>query len=267
MQIVKTKSRYLLPLTGLAALTGILGVGCGGSSNSSSLTRQVTTYGPAVTVGNGTGRAYITLQGNVPISTGVELTEAGTTNFAPPAPGQAAFEYSFPPPPQLAATTPFLNVGIFASPGHPPANQQDVPHIHPTWFIITPEERAQIVSDSPLNSVPVAPEEIPANHMVFATQGYFPSIGELSLDPILPGYRETPMVTTAYEYRFFNGHMTLVALDFANSFFPSKQEVVSPLEIPQKYPKPGYYPTTYHLHWDKNHKVFQMSVENFVLRP
>ncbi len=270
-QLQRTLRAVLLSTALSAAIAGCGGGGGGGNNvnsflNNANTNGEVTTYGPTVPMGNGTGRAYMTVRGNVPISAGVELSAQAMTNLPLPPPGQLATEFIFPAPPEVAATTPYQQVSLFYSPGHPPPDQQDVPHIHPTWWNIAPADRAQIQPNTPGATASIAPNEIPANHITLAAFAFIPTVGQLWIDPVIPGYKETPMVTTAYEYRFFNHHMVLISLDAANTFMNNKLDYIAAVEVPQTYPKPGYYPTEYHIRWDSTRNVWDMSIDNFVLR-
>ncbi len=262
-----SKIRLSLPvrllIAALVALVTASGCGGGGGGGGGSVATG-TNFGASVPVGNGTGRAYITVQNGVPISAGVELTAAAIQNLPQPPPGLLATEFIFPMPTGMN-TTPFQQVSMFYSPGHPPAHQQDVPHLHPTWWTVSPAFRTQIQETTPPQyTIPIPPQYLPANHITLSAFQFIQNVGCLYIDPSVPGYREIPMVTTAYEYRFYNAQMTCIALDCATSYLPTHPDLFAKLEQPPQYQTHGYYPTAYHIRYDPARNVYDLSIDLFV---
>lgn len=272
--------RRLLSMTAggvVAAMTGSALAGCGSNSDtgpSSSINTGntvpggTTTYGTPVPFGNGTLTSYVTLQNGAPTRLGVELTPDGLTNLPKPPPGMVAVEVIIPSPPELAQAPPFKSCALYYSPGHPPAGNQDVPHIHPSWYLISDAERDQIPAPSEgyPTTINTDPTIIPANHINGGILAFFARIGALYIDPVTPGYRQTPLSTTEYEYRFYNNKMTLIGLGIANSFPPSKQQSVETLQQPQRYTDNGFFPTYYRVRWNPDREVYDFSIEGFVPR-
>jgi hypothetical protein len=211
----------------------------------------------------GQARAYITLKGNVPESVGVEMNEAALTDLQLPVPPNLAAEIQLPIPAGLSAT-PFASVSIFLAQPHPPPGNQDVPHVHPNWYIFTPTERLAIPPTPAPGSDFIPPDELAPDNVVFPP-GYIPTIGHLVINPNIQGYAERPFTTTEYEYRYYFGRMTLIALGIADSFLASKQSKTDVIPVPQKYRKPGYYPTRYHVEFDTVRHVWNMAMDGFVL--
>ncbi len=243
--------------------------GCGSSDNNS----PVTTYGATSPLGNGTARAYLTTRNGVPISAGVEITAAALQNLPTPPQGQLATEIALQSPSGLS-TTPFQQVTLFYSPGHPPPNQQEVPHMHPTWFLITPAQRQTLLP--PGAGVAVAAANLPANtttgvQAISPPSSFIPTVGDLYIDPTEPGYTQTPFTTIEDEYRFYNGQMVAVALGVANAFFttltqPGQAAGTANLPLPQQYPVHGYFPTHYTVSYNASRGVYDMAIDTFVLR-
>jgi hypothetical protein len=256
--------------TGLAWLGTLLFllplVGCGGGHGGTPDDRVIEFGAPASTGPQGLGqaRAYVVLRDRTPVSLGVELNEAALTDLVTPTLPQLAAEVSIPAPVGLTST-PFTSVSLFVALPHPPAGNQDVPHIHPTWYVISPPERGQIPPVPEAGSDFVEPDELPPNNSVFPG-GYIPSVGHLVIDPTLQGYGERPLETAEYEYRYYSGKMTLIALGVANSFLASRQSLSNSLPVPKKYRKPGYYPTRYHVAYDPARRVWDMAMDDLVLR-
>jgi hypothetical protein len=255
--------RSVLIWMSAAALGGAL-AGCGSDSGNS----VVTTFGASAPTGpklQGQVRAYMTRRGNVPESLGVEMNEVALGDFTLPVPPNLAAEISMPAPVGMASLTPFQSVSIFLAQPHPPAGNQDVPHVHPNWYIFTPTERLAIPPTPEPGSDAIPPDEVAPGDVVFPP-GYIPTIGHLVINPNIQGYAERPFTTTEYEYRYYFGRMTLIALGIADSFLASKQAKSDIIPTPAKYRKPGYYPTRYHVEFDSARRVWNMAMDGFVLR-
>jgi hypothetical protein len=228
-------------------------------------------FGPSANFGAGSVRSYLTSSGGQPVEMGMEISEAALANPAVlpgPPPGQVAAEIQAPPPQDAFTQTPFLSAALFFTQGHPPVGQQDVPHLHPAWFVIPDSTRFQILPGDPRINVPPPADEIPVGYItppdpVFA---FIPTLGNIYFNPNEAGYNETPFKTSLSEYRHFNGHMTLIALGAPNSFMLSKASLTRPMTPPAKYPKPGNYPTNYSIRFDADRKVHIFAIGGFVAR-
>ncbi|BCM88631.1 hypothetical protein IAD21_00472 [Abditibacteriota bacterium] len=265
MQKLKMPRRPLI-------IGGILAVALAGCSGGSTVTtpQSITTYGADSTFGKGLMRSYVTTQNSVPLEVGVEITEAALASPAdlpaPPA-GQAAVEVQMAQPPIESSVTPFLSTTMFYSPGHPPESQE-VPHLHPTWFTVNDQTRFQILPNNPASFTPPAAGELPTGFIsppdpVFS---FIPTIGNIYFDPTEAGYNENPFTTALSEYRFFNTHIACIALGTPNTYLLSKQSLKRPIGIPSKYPKSGYFPTTYSIRYNSSRKTYIMALGDFVYR-
>ena len=140
--------------------------------------------------------------------------------------------------------------------------------MHPTFWLVSDEVRQQILPGAPGNNAPIDPAEIPAGFFsppdpVFA---YIPLLGTIYFDPSEPGYTETPFKTGLSEYRYFDGHATSIALGTPNRFLLQNGNLNAPLGVPAKYPKSGYYPTSYHIRADRVNQAYRLSLDSFVQR-
>ena len=276
---IQTKTASILGALGVCAL--ILS-GCNGDSNNggpnpsphpspSPSPQAQTSFGAPTTFGKGTARAYIVSKANVPQELGIEISKDALSDIAalpqPPA-GQVAVELRLTPPAALLSTTPFVNVSLYYTPGHPPAGQQDVPHFHPTWWLVSDAVRNQILPGAPGNSTPIDPSEIPAGFFSPPDPNFafIPLLGTIYFDPTEPGYTEAPFKTALSEYRYFNGHATGIALGTPLSFLLRNGDITLPLGVPAKYPKPGYYPTNYRIVADRASQSYKLVIGNFVQR-
>ncbi len=246
-------------------------VGCNGG-NSGGAFGTTTVFGPNSTFGSGTLRSYLVSKNNFPQELGIEISAAAIANRAtlPPAPaGQAASETPAQLPAEALAQTPFLSAAMFyASAGHPPAGQQDLPHLHPAWFTIDDATRFQILPGEPRVDVVPPANEVPVGYIkppdpVFA---FIPTLGNIFFNPAEAGYNETPFTTALSEYRYFNGHISLIALGAPNTFIEGKGSLKRPMGVPAKYPRPGNYPTTYSIRFDASRNVHIFALGDFVAR-
>jgi hypothetical protein len=237
-------------------------VGCGGDDNDNNTAQTV--YGASQKLGDGTVRSYVTTMAGVPQAIGVEFTEAALQNEPPgPAPINA-IEYKLDPPANLNAT-PFQSVSIYYTQGHEPAAQfGSVPHFHPIFSLNTNAYRDQIALDFNPSDPPVAAAETPQDHI--STHFTLPRIGTVYLDPSNPKVSEVPFHSFDMDFAFFNGHMNSHNLTIASSWLAQKQSASVNFKIPQKYPKPGYYPTRYTITYDANRKVYNAALVDFVSR-
>ncbi len=241
----------LLPIALIAALAG-----CGGDSGNSN---GNTAYGASKTLGNGTIRTYIMHNGNSVQQVGVEFTPGVLTGLPNIQQGDAT-EVPLPVPPEFALT-PFKAAQMDWSPGHPPDGNQNTPHFHPTFFLISDADRALIKDGGAGATVPIDPLEIPGAHIPAGLT--IPDEGFVLFDPNLASYNEAPFQSTTYQYDFWNGHMVNIQLGVANVFVAKKTSQGDILIQPQKYPVTGVFPTHYELQFDTNRQVYRMYLDNF----
>lgn len=254
-------------------LGGIMAVtlaGCGGGGTSTTTPQAVSVYGADSAFGKGAMRSYITYKGSVPIEVGVEITEAALASPADlpkPPTGQAAVEVKMEQPVVEASLTPFLSTTMFYSPGHPPESQE-VPHLHPSWFIVNDNVRNQILPNNPKSFTDPAAGELPAGWFTPPTveAAFIPTIGNIFFDPTEAGYNENPFKTSLSEYRYYDSHIACVALGTPNSYPVSKQTLKRPLGVPAKYPESGYFPTSYTIRYNAERKTYVMALGDFKYR-
>ncbi len=269
MKLQQLKKRPTALVLGISGLLAVALVGCGGGSNVIT-PAAITTYGADSTFGKGFMRSYVTTLNGVPQEVGVEITKAALASPADlPAPptGQAAVEVPMAQPPTESSVTPFLSTTMFYSPGHPP-EAQEVPHMHPTWFIVNNQTRFQILPNNPASFLPPATGELPTGFVTppDVNAAFIPTIGDIYFDPTEAGYTENPFKTALSEYRYFNTHIAAIALGTPNSYLISQQSLTRPIGIPSKYPVSGYFPTTYTIRYNSTRQTYVMALGNFVYR-
>jgi hypothetical protein len=247
-----TTHRGLLSGSLWVGLALVLSV-CGRSSAATAEVNNETGtfYADPVPLNGGTVRGYVALQNGVPTAVGMELSSGVLTNI-PPLPLNAA-SATFGPLPPEAAATPFAAIAVGDFPaGHQPAGIGDKPHFHPIFLLMPPQQ-----PDPPpfaLESTPVAPAEVPADHVNLGDVA--PGIGIAYQDPSQPQNQQA-WDTVGQNYFFYNGHMNGIALGATNAYMQraeNYQDIArgDVIKQPQTYPKAGYYPQRYTVSYDYN---------------
>lgn len=250
--------------TALVATSAVFSVfGCSGSGTIT--TAPVTEFGPARSLGNGTARAFITRYADVPQKVGVEFTENARVNLPKfqQTPSGDAFETLLPLPAGTNKSTAFEGLSLFWSPGHPPAGNQSVSHWHLDAYLINQSERMAL---SPgLQFDPTVSDEnlVPGHIDVFV---FVPQQGYIYIDPTIEMWYGRPFSTTGYAFYYAKGAMTTMEISAADTFLASKNSNDFAIPQPQKYPKPGYYPTHGSVTYDATKKVYTFTMDKFVKR-
>jgi hypothetical protein len=246
---------FRLPLAVAALALGVAGCGGGGGDNSQ------TFYGASQQVASGTARTYLVTKGNVPQAIGVQFDEAALTGWIAAGPPTFATEYRLALP-QNIAQTPFTAISFYTTLGHPPEEVYEEPHIHPVFFLTPGGENDQITMDNPSADAPAAADETPTGHV--STHFALPDIGVVYSDPSDPHANEVPFHTYDLDFGFFNGHMNSENMTLAVSWLQQKQTFVWNITKPAKYPKAGYYPSTYTVSFDPSTKMYNAEFRDFV---
>ncbi len=222
-----------------------------------------TFYGPVVTLANGSGHTYVTLDGaGAPTELGVAFTEASLVGLA-----NAHTEFVFPLPAQASATA-FKHAVINWMPmGHAPAMVYSVPHFDVHFYTISNAERMAIVLGDPGLDAKMARHPAPE----FVPAGYAPGVGSAGMglhwnDPSAPERSGAPFTTT-FIYGSYDGALTFAEPMIAKSYLETKPSpVVLPLKLPAKYSAPGYHPTSYTVGYDTSAKEYRIALSGLVLR-
>jgi hypothetical protein len=215
-----------------------------------------TFFGPVVTVGAGTGRAYVTLdRTGVPTDLGVSFTEAVLTGL--PA---ASTEFVFVLPPQ-ASVTPFKHLVLNWWPmGHPPPMIYTVPHFDAHFYMITLAERLAIVPEK--LALRPAQEFVPEGYVAGMS---IPQMGMHWNDPEAPEHKGEPFTKTFF-FGSYDGAFIFAEPMVTIAYLETKPAVVTPLKLPGKYATRGYQPTSYTLAHDAGTQEYRIALSGFVSR-
>lgn len=217
-----------------------------------------TTYsGPAVSVGNGTVRSFVTVnKKGVPQEIGVRITEAALTGL----PTEDVFPptllwYQLALPAQAASLPiPFNHLSLDWNPhGHEPVTIYTLPHFDLHFYMISPAERAVIKPNDPLGEVLPSAAYLPTGYV--PGPGTVPGMGKHWLDPTAPEFQGQTFTQT-FIYGTFNGDVTFLEPMFTKAFLEQTQHDNYRIPQPAAVARTGlYYPTRYTYRQDhKNHE-------------
>lgn len=259
--------------TGLGALAlGLAVAGCSGGGGGGGILGVIPTPTPATTtffaspraLNGGTARGYVALRGQVPVAVGMEMTDKAFETVPVLPAGQPQVTLGIPLPAQ-ASLTPFVQIGMAYFTSHPPAGIGDRPHFHPLFLMSAPRQ-----PDPPsfaAEFTPIAPAELPADNVVLPDLA--PGIGGVVQDPTTPQARPG-WNTIGQNYFFYNGHMNAIGLGATDGCLTSlgaKNASPAPLgdviKQPTVYPKPGYYPHSYSVRYDRPRDVYVFELSDF----
>jgi hypothetical protein len=85
------------------------------------------------------------------------------------------------------------------------------------------------------------------------------------IDPNASELKGQPFIKT-FLYGNYDGKLIFFEPMITKSFFETKTNITEYIKLPQKYAKPGYYPTKYSVSYDANKKEYTVALEGMVLR-
>jgi hypothetical protein len=255
--------RKALIHAGIAASASVaLGLaGCTGGANGGVLPASTrTTFGPAVNVGNGTAHSYVSRDGSGNLdAVGVNFTAAALTGLPN---ADTAFTM---PLPANAAVAPYNHIEMDWEPfGHPPAGIYDKAHFDFHFYMVTPQQQAQIQPAAPNAAANPAPQFVAPGYILDPTRTVVPHMGLHFLDTNAPEFHGKPFTMT-FIYGYFQGNMVflepMVALDFLKSRATSRAAIAQPAAFQRH----GFYPTQYGVSFDSLSQSYNFEVS--ALRP
>lgn len=221
-----------------------------------------THYGATVSIGQGSARTWIKLDGNgQPLALGVSLTESALSGL-PQDPPVAEYALQLP---REAADTLFDHVTLdWNAHGHEPAGVYDVPHFDVHFYMIDEATRLVIAADDPGFEVAPDPAYLPQDYA--QVPGGVPQMGVHWVDLTAPEFNGQPFSAT-FIYGSYWEEVTFFEPMVALDFLKQKPQFSAAIRQPQRYPQPGYaYPTSYSVNYDKEDQTYHISLEGFVER-
>lgn len=199
--------------------------------------------GPPVPIGNGYARSYVTVDSaGTPISLGLTMTDGVLTGL----PTQEMFYEYILPLPAGVSVPPFTHIALDWNPqGHEPPQLYGVPHFDFHFYMISQEVRNQITATG--ENLALVEKRPPAAYVppgYIQTPGGVPHMGAHWLPANAPELHGGKFATTLI-YGFYNGQMAFIEPMITVAYLQTHPNYYSPIPVPAKYPKPGYYPTGY----------------------
>ncbi|MGG6242789.1 DUF5602 domain-containing protein [Nodosilinea sp. AN01ver1] len=213
-------------------------------------------------LGGGTVRTYVALDShNYPQEVGVIIT-AETLASLP----QEGIELLLPLPFQ-AESTAIDHIAIDWRPhGHPPEPIYGDAHFDIHAYTITPAERQAITAqgaDLEKTYKTPAPEYIPAGY-VLAPDSAEPGMGAHWVDPTATEFQGHPHgFDHTLIYGFYNGAIAFLEPMVSLDFLASQQNFEGDFARPQRYARPGLYPTRYRVTYSEATQEYVVALMNF----
>ena len=225
--------------------------------------------GVTKSLGKGTARSWVTLdREGKPTAIGLTFSESALKTAPMEIPqGQEGIELTLPLPSEASATA-FNHIGFGWNPhGHPPKNIYDVAHFDVHFYTISPEERQKITAqgdDLARCYKTPSPDYIPAGY-ILPPETAVPGMGAHWINPNAGELNGQPFTKT-FLFGNYNGQIIFYEPMITRSFFETKTNITEFIKLPQKYEKPGYYPTKYSVRYDADTKEYTVALAGLVLR-
>lgn len=271
-----------------ATAVGLLSAFIGACSTDNSLTAaERLSYGPAQTLGQGTARTYVEVDGNgVATALGVAISEAGLSGLPQtPLPGGPSAVNLTLQLPASAQATGFNHVMLDWNPGgHEPEHVYTLPHFDFHFFLTTPAERDAIMPSDPAWSAKAAKfpaaEFIPKDYAAASTLGNMepgaaavPMMGMHWLDVKSPELQPPPngkTFTSTFIYGSWDGIVNFAEPMITKAYIESLKHdpdgVTVPISPITRAQKPGLYPTRYSIRFDKPTREYRVAIEGLTPR-
>ncbi len=245
----------------LLALAAVLFAGCSMPQKDASMTG--THEGPAVSIGQGQARAFVTLNAQGKAQTlGVRLSEAALSGLPHLAPSSGEWEYELALPSEAAGTG-YDHASVSWNPaGHTPEGVYDVPHFDFHFYAIDNAARNAITAaGEDLERAHKAPEPalMPADY-VLPPGTEVPKMGAHAIDPGSAEFQHQPFTQT-FLYGFYDGKVIFTEPMITLDFLQSRPNVSTPVKQPQAY-DPGFdYPASYGIRYDASTRQFEITLD------
>lgn len=273
--------RTMITLFSLGAIT-LTTVAMSACSNDSSTEPDQAriVYGPSQTLGQGTARVYVSLNGaGKPTALGVALSEDAMNGLPmTPLPGggmsAAALILALP---QEAKTTGFDHAMLDWNPmGHEPDMVYTLPHFDFHFYTVTEAAQMAIMPTDPQYDTKM--EKLPAEQYRpvgnIKLPGGVPMMGAHWADPTSPELLPPPnnkTFTQTFLYGSYDGHFIFYEPMITKAHIESVKSVAgaaitTAIKVATSVETPGYYPTQYVIQWDAAAKEYRIGLASLVQR-
>jgi hypothetical protein len=234
--------------------------------------------GPAISLGEGTARTYVILEGGTPLEVGVALSEDVLDGLPPDgAPGgmtmpdgHSTFEFVLEMPEDNP--TPFLHATLDWNPaGHEPPGIYDHPHFDVHFYTISNSERMAIHPENPdfmekaLRAPPA--DQVPVGY-VDPGLGAVPFMGVHWVDPTSPElHPEDPApFTRTFLYGTWDGRMIFAEPMVTTEYLATRPNDRVSIPVAARYEPAGYYPESYVVRWEEEAREYRIGLADLAMR-
>jgi len=216
--------------------------------------------GTPVSIGNGKAETFVTVDKNEkPITIGIKMSATALDGL--PTEGDPNMGGEVPPymltMPAQASSSGFNHSEVDWNPhGHEPLFAYGVPHFDFHFYLVTPQEQAQVVPGP--DTVAVDAKYIPKNYVSGGVA--VPNMGTHWVDTTSGEFHGQPFTIT-FIYGFYHGNMTFLEPMISKDFLLKKPDVTLPIKQPQAFQRHGYYPKQVHLYFDNSAQQYVIALE------
>ncbi len=277
----------LRPMRTLALLTIAVVAGlsaCSDESTAPDTPRMV--YGAPQTLGAGTARTYVQLDGaGKPVSVGVAMSEAAMTNLPShvPGPGPSAVMLTLAMPTNVPATG-FDHIMLDWNPaGHEPEHVYTHPHFDFHFYRISPAEVMAMMPSDPqwaekagsLPAAPYVPAGYAAAHVLAgipASVAAVPMMGLHWLDTSSPELQPPPanhQFTETFIYGSYDGKFIFIEPMITKAYLESLKGtngMSRTVGTAAQVASPGYYPSAYSIRFDSATGEYRVALDQLAFR-
>ena len=222
--------------------------------------KSQTFYGPSVTVGNGSARAWVMLDpAGKPASVGINFSEQALQGL-PDQVVENVLEL-----PSQASQTLYKHFTFGWNPhGHPPMDAYGLPHFDIHFYMISDQERMAIPGLNP-PAMDAAPEAkyIPANYVQLP--GLVPMMGAHWVDMLSSEYTGHKFTKT-FIYGTLKKEVIFLEPMITREYLLTKPNEAIAIRQPAAYQKSGYYPLNYSINYNSTSKEYSVTLNNFTYR-
>jgi hypothetical protein len=259
---------------GLALAIGVLVAGAAVPTlKDLSFDRGRTVTGEAVTLGNGTVRTYLTLNGREPVELGIAISKAAMASL-PDAkvgahndhvPGETFFPNLLPLPENNM--TQYQLVELDWNPmGHEPEGIYNRPHFDFHFYTIDRAEWETITPEDPA----FQQKGVLAPAAEYVPQGYVapiplvvPKMGLHWVNPASAELSQKAPFTTTFIYGSWNGKFIFTEPMITKAFIEATKDTTIAVPVAEQYQVAGYHPSSYRVRFDEASQEYRIALTGF----
>lgn len=220
-----------------------------------------TVFSPTTSYCNGKVRTFVTLnQDQKPVAAGFRFSD-DLLHELPIDPSRQIPNPVLQLPPEGKITgIDHLEMAWYPS-GHDPEKIYSVPHFDFNFFLVSRAEREAVIPG--VDPEVILPQFMPPFYasQVVAT----PGLGVRFVDLNSPEYNGRSFSAT-FIYGYYHGRLTFWEPMVTIEFLDLKPNFSFPVKQPALVQRPGYYPLTYHIYYDKEAREYIVALEDLVFR-